>query len=79
VLLATSTSGNSENVLRALRAAKEMEVKTIALLGKDGGQAKLVADLAIVIPSDSTARIQEAHILIGHILCDLIEQELGIV
>ena len=79
MLLATSTSGNSENVLRALRAAKEMEVKTIALLGKDGGQAKLVADLAIVIPSDSTARIQEAHILIGHILCDLIEQELGIV
>ena len=79
MLLATSTSGNSENVLRALRAAKEMEVKTIALLGKDGGQAKLVADLAIVIPSDSTARIQEAHILIGHILCDLIEQELGLV
>jgi len=79
VLVAISTSGNSENVLHVLRAAKEMQVKTIALLGKDGGQAKVDADLAIVIPSDSTARIQEAHILIGHILCDLIEQELGLV
>ena len=79
VLMAISTSGNSENVLRALRVAEELGVKTIALLGKDGGQAKAIADLAIVIPSDSTARIQEAHILIGHILCDLIEQELGLV
>lgn len=79
VLMAISTSGNSENVLRALRVAKELGVKTVALLGKDGGQAKALADLAIVIPSDSTARIQEAHILIGHILCDLIEQELGLV
>ena len=79
VLVAISTSGNSENILRALRVAKELGVKTIALLGKDGGQAKALADLAIVIPSDSTARIQEAHILIGHILCDLIEQELGLV
>ena len=78
VLVAISTSGNSENMLRALRAAKELGVRTVALLGKDGGQAKGLADLAIVIPSDSTARIQEAHILIGHILCDLIEQELGL-
>ena len=77
VLIAISTSGNSENILRALIAAEELGVKTIALLGKDGGQAKIIADQAIVIPSDSTARIQEAHILIGHILCDLIEQELG--
>lgn len=78
VLVTISTSGKSDNVLRALRAANEMGVKTVALLGKDGGQAKALADLAIVIPSDSTARIQEAHILIGHILCDLIEQELGL-
>ena len=78
VLVAISTSGNSENVLRALRAGKELGFKTIALLGKDGGLAKALADLAIVIPSDATARIQEAHILIGHILCDLIEQELGL-
>ena len=78
VLVAISTSGNSENILRALRAAKKLRIKAIALLGKDGGQAKALADQAIVIPSDSTARIQEAHILIGHILCDLIEQELGL-
>ncbi len=79
VLVVISTSGNSENVLRALKTGKELGVKTIALLGKDGGLAESHADLAIVIPSNSTARIQEAHILIGHILCDLIEQELGLV
>ena len=76
VLVGISTSGNSENVLRALRVAKEMALTTIALLGKDGGAAKGLADQALLIPSDSTARIQEAHILIGHILCALIEQEL---
>lgn len=76
VLVGLSTSGNSENVLRALRVAKEMDLTTIALLGKDGGAAKGLADQALLIPSDSTARIQEAHILIGHILCTLIEQEL---
>ena len=76
VLIGISTSGNSENVLRAFKAAKEMNMMTIALLGKGGGPAKELADHALVIPSDSTARIQEAHILIGHILCDLIEQEL---
>ena len=78
VLVAISTSGTSENVLRALRVAKGLGVTTIALLGKDGGQAKALADLAIVIPSGCTARIQEAHLLIGHILCDLIEKELGL-
>ena len=78
VLVAFSTSGQSENILRALKVAKDLGLKTIALLGKDGGQAKTMADEAIVIPSDSTGRIQEAHILIGHIICDLIEQELGI-
>jgi len=79
VLVAISTSGNSENVLRALISANVLGVKTIALLGKDGGRAKELADLSMVIPSNSTARIQEAHILIGHILCDMIEQELGLV
>lgn len=76
VLLVLSTSGNSENILRALKAAKRCNVKTIALLGKDGGKAKRYADLGIVIPSSSVARIQEAHILIVHILCEIIEQEL---
>lgn len=60
MLVAISTSGNSENVLRALTVAKELGVKTIALLGKDGSQAKVLADQAIVIPSDSTTRIQGA-------------------
>ena len=78
VLIGISTSGNSENVLRAFEVAKQMGLKTIALLGKEGGYTKDLSDHALVIPSDSTARIQEAHILIGHILCELIEQELGL-
>lgn len=78
-LVLLSTSGNSKNIIRALRVADSLRVRTIALLGKNGGQAKDLADQAIVIPSFSTARIQEAHILIGHILCDLIEKELGFV
>ena len=53
-----------------------MSVETIGLLGKDGGAAKSIVNLSLVVPSSSTARIQEAHILIGHILCDLIEKEL---
>jgi len=78
VLVVISTSGQSENVLRAIKTAKQLGVKTIALLGKDGGEAKDLADVSLVVPSNSTARIQEAHILIGHILCDLIEQEMGL-
>jgi len=78
VLVVFSTSGLSMNIVRALKTATTLDVKSIALLGKNGGQAKELADSSIVIPSDSTARIQEAHILIGHILCDLIEKELGI-
>lgn len=77
VLIGISTSGNSENVLRAFKAAKEMGVVTVAMLGKDGGFAKDLVDHALIIPSDSTARIQEAHILIGHIFCELIEEDLG--
>ena len=78
ILVVISTSGQSENILKVLRVAKRMGLKTIALLGRDGGKAKTLADQAVVIPSDSTARIQEAHILIGHIICELIEQELGV-
>ena len=77
VLVAISTSGNSENVLRAIRAANDAGMVSIALLGKDGGPAKDLAQHSIVVPSVSTARIQEAHILIGHIFCELIEEELG--
>ena len=78
VLIGISTSGHSENVLRAFKTAKDMNLMTIAMLGKDGGPAKDLADHALIIPSDSTARIQEVHILIGHILCELIEKEMGL-
>ena len=77
VLVVISTSGNSKNVLQALRKAKTMGVRTIALLGNDGGESKDISDISIVIPSSSTARIQEAHILIGHIMCDQIERGLN--
>jgi len=79
VLIGISTSGRSENVLRAFKMARSLGVKTLGLLGKDGGAARSLVDRSIVIPSESTARIQEAHILIGHILCDLIERELDLV
>src|SRR3990167_2920460 len=76
VLIAISTSGNSANLMKALRVARKMELITVGLLGKGGGSAKDVSDHVLIIPSDSTARIQEAHIFIGHIFCELIEQEL---
>jgi D-sedoheptulose 7-phosphate isomerase len=76
VLIALSTSGNSENILRALRKAREKGLLTIGLLGKDGGRAKPLCDHAIVVPSDDTQRIQEGHITIGHILCGLVEREM---
>ena len=77
LLIAFSTSGNSKNVLQALRKAKTMGIRTVALLGNDGGESKDISDISIVIPSSSTARIQEAHILIGHIMCDQIERGLN--
>jgi len=78
-LIGISTSGNSENVLRAFVAAKELGIKTIGLLGRDGGKLAALSDVAIVVPSDVTARIQEAHILIGHTICGGVEQALGLV
>lgn len=77
-LLVISTSGNSENVLRALKAGKRMGLTTVALLGKGGGHCKDLSDYSLVVPSQDTARIQETHILIGHILCELIEEEMGV-
>jgi D-sedoheptulose 7-phosphate isomerase len=77
-LIAISTSGNSKNILNALIRARDLGVKTLALLGKDGGEAKKIADDSLIVSSESTARIQESHILIGHILCEIIEAELGI-
>ncbi len=74
VLVGISTSGNSENVYQAILKAKEIGGHTVALLGKSGGKIKDKADIAIVVPSDCTARIQEAHIMIGHIICELVEE-----
>lgn len=76
ILIALSTSGNSQNVNNAIRKAKEKGMKVVGLLGKGGGRSKDLVDIAIVIPSDDTQRIQEGHITIGHILCGLVEQEL---
>ena len=75
-LVGISTSGKSENVLAALAAAKRQGMCTIGLLGKDGGTIAQQADHAIVVPEDDTQRIQECHILIGHIWMELIEHEL---
>jgi D-sedoheptulose 7-phosphate isomerase len=74
VLVGLSTSGNSPNVVAAFQKARELGIQTIAFTGADGGKLKSLADIAIQIPSDHTARIQESHILIGHILCDRIEK-----
>jgi len=74
LLIAISTSGNSENIINALKEAKNKKLFSVALLGKDGGKAKNFADLSIIVPSNSTARIQEMHILIGHIACSLVEK-----
>lgn len=76
VLVGLSTSGRSENVLRAVEMARQKGARTLGLLGRDGGTIAPRCDLAIVVPADDTARIQEMHITLGHILCDLLEQAL---
>jgi D-sedoheptulose 7-phosphate isomerase len=79
VAIGISTSGNSQNVLRGVSQAKKIGMRTIGLVGSDGGQLKASCDISIVIPSKITARIQEMHILIGHMLCKALEQRLGLV
>ncbi|WP_297434575.1 D-sedoheptulose 7-phosphate isomerase [Sulfurimonas sp.] len=76
IFIGISTSGNSVNVINAFESAKKKGITTIALVGRDGGKMAKIADYALVVPSDSTPRIQESHILIGHILCDIIEKEI---
>ena len=76
VCLALSTSGNSPNVLAAAKLARELGMKVIGMTGRSGGQLKGACDLCIRVPSDETPRIQEAHILVGHVLCDFVEREL---
>ncbi len=74
VLVGISTSGNSENVLRAIRQAKKQGLKTVGLLGNKGGKILTECDVSVVVPSKTTARIQESHILVGHIWCEMIEE-----
>ena len=78
ILLGLSTSGNSQSVINALEFAQQQGMKTLALLGSDGGKLKGLADLEIIVPhSGSADRVQECHITIGHVLIDLVERMLG--
>jgi len=76
VLICLTTSGNSENVVRALEEGKARKLKTIAFLGRDGGSTIGMADVDLLVKDDSTARIQEAHQLLIHVLCEIIEERL---
>ena len=73
VIVGISTSGNSQNILKAFEVAKEMGVKIIAMTGATGGAMKDFADILLNVPSTDTPRIQESHIMIGHIVCELVE------
>lgn len=77
VVIGISTSGNSPNVVEALRLARGKGAQTIGLTGGNGGKLVEIADLVVAVPSSSTPRIQEAHITIGHIVCELVEKELA--
>ena len=77
VLIAISTSGNSANILNAVETAKSMDIQSIGWLGKDGGKLAQQVDLPLIAPSNITARIQEIHIFWGHVICALIEKQLG--
>ena len=76
VLVGISTSGNSPNVVKALKKANEIGLTTIGFTGSKGGKMNDICDIMIKVPSDDTPRIQEAHILVGHIICQLIEEEM---
>ena len=77
LLVAISTTGNSRNVIRALEEARAGGLTTIALLGRDGGSSKGMADLELIVAADSTARIQEAHKFLLHVLCEMVEPHLA--
>ena len=78
ILIGLSTSGNSPNVLNALRSARKRKLKTLALLGGDGGEIRQYADLAVVVPHTGSAdRVQECHIAVGHVIVELVEKMLG--
>lgn len=76
VLIGLSTSGNSKNIVKAFEQAEELNIITVALTGASGGALRQTADILINVPSTDTPRIQESHILIGHIVCQLIEEQM---
>lgn len=76
ILIGISTSGNSNNVIQAIKVANDIGMITVGLTGKDGGKMKHLCKYLINVPSDDTPRIQEAHITIGHIICELVEKKL---
>ena len=76
IVVGISTSGNSKNIVNAFQTAKEFEMGIIAMTGEDGGDMKNYADILLNVPSKDTPRIQESHILIGHIICELIETQM---
>ena len=76
LLLVLSTSGNSKNILKVLKTSKKLKIKSIALLGNKGGKAKGLSNLDIVVPSKTTARIQECHIFMGHFIFEKVEDML---
>ena len=78
VLIAISTSGMSPNIINAVKTSNALGIKSVGLLGKNGGDVKSICSLPLIIPSQETGRIQEMHILIGHILCGIIENILGV-
>lgn len=78
ILVGITTSGNSKNIIKAFEISNKMNLTNIALLGKEGGVVLSKCQNNILVPSNSTARIQECHIMIGHIICDIIESELGL-
>ena len=76
LFIALSTSGNSHNLIKALELAKKKKITTLSLIGKDGGKMKGIADLDLIIPSNNTPRIQECHLMILHMLCEVAEQRM---
>ena len=76
ILVGISTSGNSENIVQAIQTAKELNMIAVGLTGEKGGEMEGICDYVIKIPSCDTPRIQEAHILIGHIICEIVEKEI---
>jgi len=76
VAIGISTSGSAANVIRAVKVAKEMGLKTVGLTGNDGGELAKVTDIAVIVDSPVTPRIQEVHVTIGHVICEMVDRML---